>query len=77
MHAALFELMRGDQLAPQTTSPNSPVSSREHDLPLLRAFGEFLGGWATANAARLREELTACAAASTATRAELLTLTGC
>ena len=48
LHAALFELMRGDQAR---AAPNAFELSRlagEHDLPLWRAFGMFLQGWATA-----------------------------
>ena len=47
MHAALFELMRGDSAR---AAPNASELSRlagEHDLPLWRAFGMFLEGWAT------------------------------
>ena len=45
LHAALFELMRGDYLR---TAPNVfelARLAREHDLPLFRANGVFLEGW--------------------------------
>ena len=48
MHAAMFELMRGD---PARAAPNAfelARLAREHDLPMCRAFGVFLEGWATA-----------------------------
>ena len=48
MHAALFELMRRD---PARAAPNASELSRlagERDLPMYRALGVFLEGWATA-----------------------------
>ena len=48
MHAALFELMRRE---PARAAPNAfelARLAREHDLPLFRAFGVFLEGWASA-----------------------------
>jgi predicted ATPase len=48
MHAALFELMRGE---PARVAPNVLELvrlAREHDLPMQGAFGVFLGGWAAA-----------------------------
>jgi predicted ATPase len=45
MHAALFEMMRGD---PARAAPNAFELVRladEHDLPMFRAFGVFLRGW--------------------------------
>jgi predicted ATPase len=48
LHAATFELMRGD---PARAAPNAfelARLAREHDLPQWRAFGVFLQGWATA-----------------------------
>ena len=50
MQAAMFELMRGDHTRTQTNVSELARIVRDHDLPLLRAFGEFLGGWATADA---------------------------
>ncbi len=47
MHAALFELMRGDRVrAAVSAFLNSHALAREHDLKLWRAFGVFLEGWA-------------------------------
>ena len=46
MHAALFEMMRGD---PARSAPNAFHLVRladEHNLPMFRAFGVFLHGWA-------------------------------
>ena len=46
MHAALFEMIRGD---PARAAPNVFELVRladEHDLPMFRAFGVFLQGWA-------------------------------
>ena len=50
MQTAVFELMRGDhsRAAPNVSELARIV--REHDLPLFRAFEEFLEGWATADA---------------------------
>ena len=45
MHAALFEMIRGD---PARAAPNVFELVRladEHDLPMFRAFGVFLQGW--------------------------------
>ena len=47
MYAALFELMRGDR---ERAAPNAfelARLARERDLPMWRAFGVFLVGWAT------------------------------
>jgi predicted ATPase len=46
-YAALFDVMRGDRAR---ASPSASELSRlagEHDLPMWRAFGMFLEGWAT------------------------------
>ena len=48
MHAALFELMRGDQARAAPNAFELARLAREHDLPMWRAFGVFLEGWATA-----------------------------
>ena len=48
MHAALFELMRGDRPRAAPNAFELARLAREHDLPLWRAFGVFLEGWATA-----------------------------
>ena len=48
LHAALFELMRGDT---QRAAPNAlelARLAREHDLSLFRAYSVFLEGWVTA-----------------------------
>ena len=48
MHAALFELMRGDRPRAASNAFELARLAREHDLPLWRAFGVFLQGWETA-----------------------------
>ena len=48
MHTAMFELMRGDYLAPAPNAFELARLAREHELPMFRAFGVFLEGWATA-----------------------------
>jgi predicted ATPase len=48
-HAAMFELMRGDRPRARARVSELARVVREHDLPLIRAFGEFLTGWATAD----------------------------
>ena len=48
MHAALFELMRGDHARAAPNAFELARLAREHDLPMWRAFGVFLEGWATA-----------------------------
>ena len=48
MYAALFELMRGDYLRAARNVFELARLAHEHDLPLWRAFGAFLEGWATA-----------------------------
>ena len=47
MHAAMFELMRGDHARAAPNAFELARLAREHDLPLWRAFGVFLEGWAT------------------------------
>ena len=46
MHAAMFELMRGDHPRAARNAFELARLAREHDLNLLRAFGVFLQGWA-------------------------------
>ena len=46
MHAAMFELMRGDHPRAAQNAFELARLAREHDLNLLRAFGVFLQGWA-------------------------------
>ena len=48
MHAAMFELMRGDHARAAPNAFELARLAREHDLPMFRAFGVFLEGWATA-----------------------------
>ena len=48
MHAAMFELMRGDLSRAASNAANSPELTREHDLPCWRACGVFLEGLAKA-----------------------------
>ena len=48
MHAALFELMRGDRTRAAPNALELARLAREHDLPMYSAFGVFLQGWATA-----------------------------
>src|SRR3984957_10117796 len=50
MQTAVFELMRGDHSRARTNVSELPRIVREHDLPLFRAFEEFLEGWAPADA---------------------------
>jgi predicted ATPase len=45
MHAAMFELMRGDHLRAAQNAFELARLAREHDLNLWRAFGLFLQGW--------------------------------
>jgi predicted ATPase len=46
--AALFELMRGDHPRAVQNAFELARLAREHELPMWRAFGVFLEGWATA-----------------------------
>ena len=48
MHAAIFELMRGDHARAAPNAFELARLAREHDLHMFRAFGVFLEGWATA-----------------------------
>ena len=48
MHTAMFELMRGDHARARPNASELTRIVREHDLPMFRAFGVFLEGWATA-----------------------------
>ena len=47
MHAAMFELMRGDSARAAQNAVELARLVREHELPLFHAFGEFLQGWST------------------------------
>ncbi len=48
MHAALFELMRGDHALAAPNAFELVRLAGEQELPMFRAFGVFLEGWATA-----------------------------
>ena len=47
MHAALFELMRGDHARGAPHAIELAQLARQHELPMWGAFGVFLQGWAT------------------------------
>ena len=47
MHAALFELMRGDHARGARHAIELARLARQHELPMWGAFGVFLQGWAT------------------------------
>jgi len=55
--AALFSMMRGDRSRARTSVSELGRIVREHDLPMFRAFGVFLEGWATADAGTPAEGL--------------------
>ena len=57
MHAALFELMRGDHARAAPNAFELARLAREHELPMFRAFGVFLEGWATAASGALGDGL--------------------
>ena len=48
IYAAVFELTRGDHARAAPNASELARLAREHDLPLFRAFGVFLEGWANA-----------------------------
>ena len=48
MHAAMFDLMRGDRAGGAPSALELTRLAREFDLNLFRAFGVFLEGWASA-----------------------------
>ena len=48
LYAALFELMRGDQARAAPSAFELAHLARDNELPMWRAFGVFLEGWATA-----------------------------
>jgi tetratricopeptide (TPR) repeat protein len=48
LHAALFELMRGDHARAAPNALELARLAREHELSLFRAYGVFLEGWVTA-----------------------------
>jgi predicted ATPase len=57
MHAALFELMRGDRSRARTDILELARIVRDYDLRLFRAFSMVLEGWATADAGMTAEGL--------------------
>ncbi len=57
VHAALFELMRGDSARAAQNGSEAARLAREHDLPLWRAHGAFFEGLATAERGALGEGL--------------------
>ena len=57
MHAALFELMRGDQARGAPHAVELVRLSRHHELPMWGAFGVFLQGWATSASGAIRAGL--------------------
>ena len=59
MHAAMFELMRGDLSRAARTPPNSRDLRASTICRLWRAFGVFLEGWATAESGAPAEGLEA------------------
>ena len=57
LHAAMFELMRGDRGRAAQNGSVAARLAREHDLPLWRAYGAFFEGLATAELGALGEGL--------------------
>ncbi len=57
LHAAMFELMRGDRARAAEYGSETARLAREHDLPLWRAYGAFFEGLATAERGALGEGL--------------------
>src|SRR5271166_2769324 len=57
LHAALFELMRGDRARAAENGSETARLAREHDMPLWRAYGAFFEGLATAERGALGEGL--------------------
>ena len=64
MHAAMFELMRGDRARAAPNAVELARLAREHELPMWGAFGLFLEGWATAASGAIGAGSRTCAAAS-------------
>ena len=56
---AFFSLMRGDRPRARTSVSELALIVRDHDLPVFRAFGEFLVGWATIDGGALADGLEA------------------
>jgi len=57
VHAALFELMRGDRARAAQNGSVAARLAREHDLPMWRVYGAFFEGLATAELGALGEGL--------------------
>ncbi len=57
LHAAAFELTRGDRARAAQNGSEAARLAREHDLPLWRAYGAFFEGLATAELGALSEGL--------------------
>jgi class 3 adenylate cyclase/tetratricopeptide (TPR) repeat protein len=57
LHAAMFELIRGDRARAGENGSETARIAREHDLPLRRAYGAFFEGLATAERGALGEGL--------------------
>jgi predicted ATPase len=77
MQTAVFELMRGDHSRARTNVSELARIVREHDLPLFRAFGEFLEGWAAADAGSLADGLDSMRRGADSLRAQnILTFDG-
>ena len=57
LHAATFDLMRGDRARAAENGSETARLAREHDLPLWRAYGAFFEGLATAERGALGEGL--------------------
>ena len=57
LHAAMFDLMRGDRAHAAENGSETARLAREHDLPLWRAYGAFFEGLATAERGALGEGL--------------------
>jgi predicted ATPase len=57
MHAAFFELMRGERSRARNDAAELARILREHDLRLFGAFGEFLEGWLTVESGALADGL--------------------
>ena len=57
LHAAMFDLMRGDRARAAQNGSETARLAREHDLPLWRAYGAFFEGLATAELGALGEGL--------------------
>jgi predicted ATPase len=57
LHAAMFDLMRGDRARAAANGSETARLAREHDLPLWRAYGAFFEGFEAAERGALGEGL--------------------